>query len=77
MPEKSSPTGGYQPLARPVSDGALAKTVSGEQEEETTREEEAQPSEVASSEEQEFSHAEGEQEDKGLLDKIQDKLTGD
>ena len=77
MPEKSSPTGGYQPLARPVSDGALAKTVSGEQEEETTREEEAQPSEVASSEEQEFSQAEGEQEDKGLLDKIKDKLTGD
>lgn len=33
MPEKSSTTGGYQPLARAVGDEPLAKTVSGEQEE--------------------------------------------
>ena len=83
MPEKSSPTGGFQPMARPVSDQPLAKTVSGEQEDGATREEEGRPSEAMSSGEQETPQAEdereenrGEEEEKGLLDKIKDKLTG-
>lgn len=80
MPENSSPTGGFQPMARSVSDHPLAKTVSEEQEEESPREEEAQPSEAVSSEEQESSQVEqedrGEEEEKGLLDRIKDKLTG-
>lgn len=84
MPEKSSPTGGNQPLARPVSDEPLAKTVSVEQEEESTREEEVQSPKAAASEKQESSRTEeeqessgGEEEEKGLLDKIKDKLAGD
>lgn len=75
MPEQNSPVGGDQPLARPVGDEPLAKSVSREQEEETPPagekvQTEAQPS----PEEEQGSHGE---EEKGFIDKIKDKLTGD
>jgi hypothetical protein len=70
-----------QPLARPVGDEELrlARPVSGEQEEEEATQAQAEQQETTQTEaaKEEGSQVEGEQEEeKGLIDKLKDKLQG-
>ena len=70
-----------QPLARPVGDEELrlARPASGEQEEEEATQAQAEQQETTQTEaaNQEGSQVEGEQEEeKGLIDKVKDKLQG-
>ena len=70
-----------QPLARPVGDEELrlARPASGEQEEEEATQAQAEQQETTQTEaaKEEGSQVEGEQEEeKGLIDKVKDKLQG-
>ena len=88
MPERSSPVGGDQPLARTVSDEPLARAASEKQKEETPRPaEESRSSSEGQREapQDEAPQAEAEREEspgtakeeKSFLNKIKDRLTGD
>ncbi len=76
MSEPHRPVGGEQPLARPVDDQPLARPVVGKPEE--ASQEDTGENRPVAEEQREAPREEGpqEEEDKGLIDKIKDKLTG-